>query len=188
MLDDSVLVGKSLREARFRERFGLVVVGIKRGEESLREELASETLRAGDRILALGARAQLQDLDSQPGFLVKEVGLSALRLIQDHLSVIRIPAGSPLVGSTVGSSRLGELLGVTVGAVLRRGVTRLAVSPDEVIEAGDGLLVACDPFRIRSLVEIGDIELDSRVGQDGTRIRGCRSGGGGASSPILPAG
>ncbi len=165
VLADSKLVSKSLREARFREHFGLVVVGIERGEETLREELASETLRTGDRILALGARAQLQKLGSQPGFLVKEVGLSALRLIQDHLSVIRIPAGSPLVGSTVGSSRLGELIGVTVGAILRRGVTRLAVSPDEVIQAGDGLLVACDPSRIQALVQIGEIELDSRVGE-----------------------
>ena len=160
VLTSSILAGKSLRETRFRDRFGMVIVGIERGGEIIRERLAAETLQAGDRILALGTRAQSRQLDSDPGFSVERVGFSALKSIQDHLSVTRIPPGSSLVGSTIGGSRLGELAGLTVGAVIRDGVTRLAVSPDEVIRAGDGLLVACDATRVEELARIGDIRLD----------------------------
>ena len=165
VLEASTLVGKSLRGARFRDRFDMVIVGIERGHETLREELGSQILQPGDQILALGTRAQLHKLEADPGFLVKEHGFSALKSIEDHLSVIRITPGSSLVGSTVGSSRLGELVGVTVGAIIRDGMTRFAVSPDEVIQPGDGLLVACDPARVEDLVRIGEIRLDSGIGE-----------------------
>ena len=163
VLETSRLVGTSPREARFRDRYDVVIVGIERGDETLREGLGSETLQIGDRIIALGARAQLHQMQSDPDFLVKNLGFTALKSIEGHLSVIRVPSGSSLVGSTVGGSRLGELVGVTVGAIIRDEVTRLAVSPDDVIEAGDGLLVACDPARVEDLVRIGDIQVDSRV-------------------------
>ena len=159
----SGLVGKSPRDAHFRERYHVVIVGIERGDRTLREGLASETLQAGDRIIALGARSELSKMQSDPDFQVTNLGLAALESLQGHLSVIRVPSGSSLVGSTVGASRLGELVGVTVGAIIRDDVTRMAVSPDEVIEAGDGLLVACDPARVEGLVRIGDIQVDSRI-------------------------
>ena len=165
VLQTSKFVGRSPREARFRERYGVVIVAIERGDQTLREGLGSETLRAGDRIVALGARAQLHEMQSDPGFRVRNLGFTALSSIEGHLSVIRIPSGSSLVGSTVGGSRLGELVGVTVGGIIRDELTRLAVSPDDVIQAGDGLLVACDPERVEDLVRIGDIRVDSQVGE-----------------------
>ena len=161
----SRLVGKSPRDAHFRERYHVVIVGIERGERTLREGLASETLQAGDRIIALGARAELYKMQSDPDFRVTTLGLAALKSIEGHISVIRVPSGSSLVGSTVGASRLGELVGVTIGAIIRGDVTRMAVSPDDVIEAGDGLLVACDPARVEDLVRIGDIQVDTRINQ-----------------------
>ena len=161
----SRLVGKSPRDAHFRERYHVVIVGIERGERTLREGLASETLQAGDRIIALGARAELYKMQSDPDFRVTTLGLAALKALEGHLSVIRVPSGSSLVGSTVGASRLGELVGVTIGAIIRGDVTRMAVSPDDVIEAGDGLLVACDPARVEDLVRIGDIQVDTRINQ-----------------------
>ena len=165
VLETSPLVGMSLREARFRNRFHLVIVGIERGDETLRQRLGSQILQAGDSIVALGTRTHLQELDSDPGFQVKELGFSALKSIEGHLSVIRIPPGSSLVGATVGGSRLGELVGVTIGAIIRDGTTRLAVSPDDVIQADDGLLVACDPKRVQDLVRIGDIRVNPGLGE-----------------------
>ena len=165
--EDSGLVGKSPREAQFRERYQVVIVGIERGTETLREGLGSESLEAGDWIIALGARSELYKMQSDPDFRVQNLGLAALRSLEGYMSVIRIPPGSSLVGSTVGGSRLGELVGVTIGAIIRDDVTRLAVQPDEVIEAGDGLLVACDRARVEHLVRIGDIQVDARAGEMG---------------------
>ena len=165
--EGSELVGKSPREAHFRERYNVVIVGIERGDVILREGLGSESLEVGDRIIALGRRSELHKMQSDRDFRVRNLGLAALKPLEGYMSVIRIPSGSSLVGSTVGGSRLGELVGVTIGAIIRDEVTRLAVEPDEVIEAGDGLLVACDRARVERLVRIGDIQVDSHVEEAG---------------------
>lgn len=156
----SSMVGQSLKQLDFRSRFGVVVVGIARGESVLRDSLAEISLQPGDGILALGTRAQIQKLGKHPELLLRETGLTAVRHLQEHLYLIRIPADSPLVGSTVGQSRMGELVGVTVGGLIRQGETRLAVSPDEVIQGNDQLLIAGEPDRIVSLLEMGDIRVD----------------------------
>ncbi|MCE2526117.1 MAG: SLC13 family permease [Actinomycetia bacterium] len=161
--EESGLVGKSLREAQFRQHYRVVIVGIERTGETVTGELASQTLEAGDRIIGLGPRSELHRMQSDRDFRVRNLGLSALKSIESHLSVIRVPAGSSLVGSTVKNTRLGELMGVTIGAIVRGDVTRMVVSPDEAIEAGDGLLVACDLARVQDLVGIGDIQVDTQV-------------------------
>ncbi len=160
---ESKLVGQSLRELRFRDRYEVIVVGIRRGEALLRENLASETLKAGDQLLALGTRSQAESLKSSPDFEVRETGLATVAQLQSQLFVIRVPKGSSLVGLTVGKSRIGELTDVTIGGMIRNGETRLAVAPDEVIRAGDRLLVSGEPSRIVHLLEIGEIHLDSEV-------------------------
>ncbi len=159
----SALVGRSLRELQFREKFGVVVVGIQRDGEVLEKNLAQEILREADQILALGTHPQLEELASHPDFVVIRMGLSAVQEIRDDLYVLRIGEGSPLAGSTVAGSRIGELAGVTVGGIIRGQETRLAISPDEVIRVGDALLVAGEPSRIISVLEIGKVSLDSQV-------------------------
>ena len=163
LADKSPLSGRSLRELNFRERFGVIVVGIQRSSTMIRDQLAEVTLHEGDEILALGTRPQLEEIASHPEFVVRKVGLSAIQQLQEYLFVIRIPEQSPLEGATVGSSRIGELVGLTVGGIIREGETRLAVSPDEKIQAGDRLLVAGEPTRILSLLEMGEVQLDVDV-------------------------
>jgi len=160
---DSSLLGRSLREIRFREKFGAVMVAIRRDEELLHERLADTALRQTDKILAVGTRPQLEELGSNPAFEVQKVGLSAGQQLQEHLFLIRIPEGSPLAGTSVGSSRIGELVGVTVGGIIRGNQTRLAVPPAELIQEGDRLLVAGEPSQILSLLELGEVELDSEA-------------------------
>ena len=161
--ESSGLVGKSLKEIGFRQRYHIVVVGIERGGETIRGGLASAVLQSGDRVIGLGARTELRRMQADLDFRVKNLGLSALRSLEDQLSVMRVPPGSSLAGSTIRESRLGELVGVTIGAIVHDGVTRMVASPDEVIEAEDSLLVVCDTARVEHLVGIGDIEVHSQV-------------------------
>jgi len=158
---ESGLVGKGLRELRFRDRFGLVVVAIRRGEKLLRDHLAEVELRQGDAVLALGTSERVEELSSQADFAVREVGLAAVRELNDQLSWIRIPDGSPLAGSSIRGSRLGELIGLTVAGIVRDGETRLAVSADEEIQVGDRLLIAGDPSGLMSFLDLGEVELDT---------------------------
>ena len=161
--ESSGLVGKSLREIGFRERYHVVIVGIDRRGETIRGGLASEVLQPEDRIIGLGTRPELHRMQADRDFQVKNLGLSALRSLEDHLSVMRVPPGSSLVGSTIRDSRLSELFGVTIGAIVHNGITRMVASPEDVIEEGDGLLVACDTARVEHLVGIGDIRVNTEV-------------------------
>lgn len=159
----STVVGKSLKDLLFRQRFGVVVVGIRRGEQMVRGHLGREVLQEGDELIALGTRENLNALKRNPDFEVKVLGLSAVKQLHEHVFLIRIPDDSPLVGHTVGSGRIGELVGLTVGGVIREGETRLAVSSDEVIRAGDRFLVAGEPAGILNLLELGEVHLDAEV-------------------------
>ena len=52
----SPLVGRTLKEAGFRDHYGAAVVAIHRAGERVREKLGSVQLRAGDTLLLLGGR------------------------------------------------------------------------------------------------------------------------------------
>ena len=161
--DDSTFRRKSLKQLDFRGQYGAIVMAIKRGSQLLRDSLGEEILAAGDELVLIGAREALDQLGSHPGLIVLETGLTTLRQLQQHLFLIRVHPGSPLAGATLGASRIGELIGLTVGGIVREGETRPAVSPDEVIRGGDNLLVAGESDRIASLLELGDIQFDSEV-------------------------
>jgi di/tricarboxylate transporter len=161
----SPMLGKSLRELHFRERYDVIVVGIQRGEETLRGFLGNEILREDDEILALGTREQINELASNPDFVVQKVGLTAVRQLQEHLFLIRITEGSPLAGTTIWSSRIGEIVGLTVAAIIREGEIRLAVPPQEVLREGDQLVVSGEPSRILNLLELGEVQIEHEISE-----------------------
>jgi di/tricarboxylate transporter len=161
----SKLIGETLVSAQFRQTFGVVVVGIQRGDELLRGRINQREIQKGDRLLALGTKEQFDALEGSGEFEVRGVGLRAIQQLQEHIYAIRVAEGSPLAGETIGSSRFGKLGGVTIGGLIRGTETHLAVSPDEIIREGDRLLVNGEPSRIVDLLEMGDIELKSESGE-----------------------
>lgn len=55
--DDSPLVGHSLGERQVRRQTGMTVIAIVRGKHSIKAPDPGETLRAGDRLVVVGPRA-----------------------------------------------------------------------------------------------------------------------------------
>jgi di/tricarboxylate transporter len=157
----SSLVGETLVSSSFRERFGVVVVGIERDGELLRGNIGSLRLQAADYMLVLGTSTQIEELRHNEDFEVHGVGLSAVRQLQEHLYAVEVGKQSPLVGATVGSSRLAQAAGITIGGLIRGSETLLAVSPSEVIRAGDRLLVNGEPSRVIDFLELEEVELGS---------------------------
>ncbi len=84
-------------------------------------------------------------------------------LLEERLFVIQLPAASAFVGETVASSRIGDLVGLTVVGILREEETFLAIQPGEVLEAGDELVVVGDPTRVIELLELGELRLASEA-------------------------
>jgi di/tricarboxylate transporter len=68
----SRLIGQSLRDLRFAQRFNAAVLAIRRGEEVLRERLGKETLQFGDALLIQISPAGLRGLELSSELLLAE--------------------------------------------------------------------------------------------------------------------
>ena len=66
----SSLVGKTLEEIAFRNRFGIHVLAIWRAGRAYRSHLRALPLEFGDALLLSGPRAKLRELEKDPEFLV----------------------------------------------------------------------------------------------------------------------
>jgi di/tricarboxylate transporter len=69
------LVGKNLKQIRFRDKYGLNVVALMRAGRAFRSNLGEMTLQFGDALLLFGQRYNLKILATDPDFLVLEEGL-----------------------------------------------------------------------------------------------------------------
>ncbi|WP_237476488.1 SLC13 family permease [Lichenibacterium dinghuense] len=70
-----------------------------------------------------------------------------------YTSEVAVPAGSPLVGQTVASFRARAERNVAVAAIIREDYRRIAARRDTEIEAGDVLVLNCEPDALQALME-----------------------------------
>ncbi|MEE8335975.1 MAG: SLC13 family permease [Candidatus Neomarinimicrobiota bacterium] len=92
LTDKSNIVGKSLMQTNFRQRFGSFVLAIRREGEILRKKIAHVILKAYDTLLIYGTRAHISEMASSGDFIV----LSELQVILKKqkfwwLAIIVIP-------------------------------------------------------------------------------------------------
>lgn len=66
----SSLVGRSLRESRFRQRSGFSVLALMRGDRSLMHHMAEEKLQAGDLLLLQGPQELFRDFEESGEMVV----------------------------------------------------------------------------------------------------------------------
>lgn len=76
----SGLVGRSLRESKFRQRTGLSVLALMRGDRSLMHHMADEKLRAGDLMLLQGAGERFHSFEED----------NEMVLITEHLFSVQM--------------------------------------------------------------------------------------------------
>jgi di/tricarboxylate transporter len=72
ILSNSELVGSTLKELRFRQRYNATVLAIRRGQELVRDLLGKVPLRFGDLLLVQGPKQSLLGLQTNPDLLVME--------------------------------------------------------------------------------------------------------------------
>jgi di/tricarboxylate transporter len=68
----SRLIGRTLGEANFRHRYGVVALAIRKHGQTIRDKIGSTRLDAGDSLLIQGGRAAVEVLVDDPSFLVLE--------------------------------------------------------------------------------------------------------------------
>ena len=165
--EDSPLVGQTLRDAHFRERHGTLVIGIRRGDEILDSDLAERIICSDDELLTVGTRTQLEATTLPDGVVARSLDPATMPDLYGHLFLLGIHAGSPLAGTRLRDSHIKELAGLTVVGVGRDGGTIQTVDPDTRIRTGDQLLVAGDPDRVRTLLELGNAQLRQDISRAG---------------------
>ncbi|HIK31431.1 MAG TPA: SLC13 family permease [Oscillatoriales cyanobacterium M59_W2019_021] len=72
ILNNSNLIGSTLKDLRFRQRYNATVLAIRRGQEFLRERMGRVPLRFGDLLLIQGPKQSLLGLQTSRDLLVIE--------------------------------------------------------------------------------------------------------------------
>jgi di/tricarboxylate transporter len=161
----SPLVGRTLLQTGFRHQFGVSILAIRRDGRIRYTDLSDQPLSADDHLLIQANRMQLKFLRGILEFQVVDRLTSAeVRdrfQLQECLLSLSIPDDSSLSGKSLAESRLGDAFGLSVLGIERDGSTKLAPQPDEVVEAGDRLLVEGGPEDIETLRGLRDLVIDT---------------------------
>jgi di/tricarboxylate transporter len=168
VLESSPLAGKSLAESRLGERAGILVVGVRRGDEDIRGIGGATRIEAGDELLVEGSVSDVArfvevegleaasaepEWDFAPG--TEEEPADPERILAELLVRPRsFPTGRAL-------NRIGmrSRWGVTVLGLQRRGRTLRQRIFNTPLRAGDVLLVEGRPEQLRALHHAGDFAL-----------------------------
>ena len=134
ILSNSSLIGSTLKDIRFRQRYNATVLAIRRGEELVRERLGKVKLRFGDVLLLQGPKESFLGLQTSRDLLF--IGDRDLETLRQDKAGIAIGIGLGVVLATacgimpiVVSALLGVVLMVLTGC-LKSGEVYQAVRWD----------------------------------------------------------
>lgn len=160
----SPLVGLSLMESNFRQRFNLIVLAIWREDAPLVTDLSNTIVQPGDILLVQGCQEDFEQLTriSEFEYLHPVSNGEADKSYHLHkwLLSLRVPQGSILAGKSLTESRLGDAFGLGVLGIIRMGKTILMPSPQEPLLANDLLLIKGDPEELRTLRGLQELNVN----------------------------
>lgn len=86
VLPDSTVRGRTLKDAGFRERFGVSVLGIRRKDRHILHDVADEKIRSGDVLLVQGSWSSISGLGNSGGewVVLGEPLTEAAKVTLDH--------------------------------------------------------------------------------------------------------
>ncbi len=119
--EESPLHHRRLKDARFAERFGVVILAMYRpaDESSLDGEIPDRVLRSGDVLLVQGPPARVAALKNEAGVLVLDGTLDLPRTRKAPVAVLIMAAAVALAGFKVLPIAISSLIGVLALIVTR---------------------------------------------------------------------
>ncbi|MGP0128253.1 MAG: SLC13 family permease [cyanobacterium endosymbiont of Rhopalodia musculus] len=127
ILSNSSLIGSTLKDIRFRQRYNATVLAVRRGEELVRERLGKVPLKFGDLLLVQGPKQSFIGLQTTREMLVlEERNLETIR--QDKAGTALVIIGSVIILSAV---NLLPILVSSLSGVLMMIFTR-CLKPGEI--------------------------------------------------------
>jgi di/tricarboxylate transporter len=120
----STLIGQTLRQAHFREKYGMAVLAIWRAGRPIRTALGDLALQFGDALLLQGPRGQLPLLRSEPDLIVLGDARSPTTLPRRKGWLALSIVATTLVLAAIDATLVGEvMLGGAVVMILARLLT-----------------------------------------------------------------
>lgn len=167
---NSPYVGKTLHTIGFRRRFGVNVLAVRRDDRVKRTNLQDDLLARGDILLVSGRREDLDAFEKTPGWdrfrYVPPEELTDVYHLHERLMVMQVPGGSGLVGKSLKESRLGDAMGSRVLGILRGDDPMLLPEPEEVLRAGDRLMVEGRRSDFEILEGLEQLKVERRTSPD----------------------
>lgn len=170
LLPNSTLIGQTLRQADFRQRFSVIVLCIRRGDIPRRTNLENIPLMPEDVLLVQGTHLEIDALRKDNNLLVSIPQSAEVYNLEERLMVVGLPEDSSLVGKTLTESRLGDAFGLGVLGIVRKGKTNLMPAPGAKLMAGDTLLVKGKQEDLLTIEGLRDLEIDSGAPPDLTEL------------------
>lgn len=158
--EDSGLIGKALNEVDIFTRDTARVIDVLRGDASLRRDLASVQLEAGDRVVLRTPMSEVLGLQSNRELRM----VDKLSSIQTSTVEVLITPGCRMVGRSLGSMRLRRRYGVYVLAAHRKNQNIGRQLDDLVVRVGDTLLLegaSADIQRLASEMDMVEVNAPS---------------------------
>ncbi|MBE7552720.1 MAG: SLC13 family permease [Anaerolineales bacterium] len=120
----SGLIGQTLRQAHFRDKYGMTALAIWRGGQQLRTGLADLPLQFGDALLLQGPRERLRVLHAEPDLIVLGNGQEEVKLVPGKGRLALAIMAVTLVLAAISPALVGEvMLGGALAMVLARVLT-----------------------------------------------------------------
>ncbi len=163
---DSPASGRELRQLKWREKYLVSILGIRRLGRVIWAPGAERRVLAGDILYAQGGSAQLRAMAARERLeRPAEYRRDALDLYTSHAGLLELliaPTGA-VAGHTLKELRFQQRYGATVLAVLHRGHMLRDQLGDVRFEVGDSMLVHGPPGSLAALAEEPGLVPLSRV-------------------------
>ncbi|MCB1275741.1 SLC13 family permease [Prosthecobacter sp.] len=170
----SSLSGHTLAWVGFRHQFGVMVLAIRRGSLVYHDGLQQRRLQADDVLLVCGPTEKLEALTSGEALEsfhpLTQAELHELYHLEDRHFTLTITEESHLANITLGKSRLGDALGFAVLAIMRGEQTIVLPGREEVLQAGDGLMILGQASDLERLNAIGGLVREREISRSWAEI------------------
>lgn len=149
ILSDADCIGKTLSELQWRERAGINVVLIKRGEHRLAAPGKREMIFPGDELLVLGTDPQIQRLKA----LIRPHPKPGIKEPEDvELYEYLVTEESPLKDKTIRASGLREKANALVVGVERNNERLLNPGSDFLLQSNDVLFIVGNMRALKTVI------------------------------------
>ncbi len=150
---DSTLIGKTLLELGIREKFGINIAMIERGNRTIMLPDKNERLFPFDRISVIGTDDQILRFKKEIDFANETQVNQSDEVSEISLSQIVVSNGFAYIGMSLRESGFREKLKALIVGIERKGERILNPDSTEIIQMDDILWIVGDRKKIRSLLK-----------------------------------